>query len=100
MVTITLPLSITIPRKTKEDKVFALNLNVYRNAHHMILNDAKVRWKSIVWEAVKANGPEVWDKIFYDPSPLSFEYTVFPGTNRNSTSEMFCRSFRNSPTMP
>lgn len=73
---ITLPLSVVIPRKTKADKVFALNLNIYRNAHHMVLNDAKQRWKELVG-------------IFKNPyshpkpeGPFHFTYTVYPGNNR------------------
>lgn len=77
--TISLPLTITIPRKTKEDKVFALNLNIYRNAHHMILNEAKVRWKDIVKHAVLQN-PDAW---FNSPvGPFHFTYTIYPGNKR------------------
>jgi len=71
---IILPFSVTLPRKTKEDKVFTLNLNIYRNAHHMILNQAKIAWKDIVYSSVQGNmttGP-----------PYVFTYTVFPATNR------------------
>lgn len=75
---IILPLTLTIPRKTKEDKVFALNLNVYRNAHHMVLNQAKVMWKEIVYNAI--NNDEVWDMD--SKGPFLFTYTVYPGTNR------------------
>ena len=74
--TICLPLSVTIPRKTKEDKVFALNLNVYRNAHHMILSDAKNRWKGIVAKSlsdIKASMP---------PPPYNVIYTVFWANGR------------------
>jgi len=49
---ICLPFSVVIPRKTKADKVFAMNLNIYRNSHHMTLNQAKVLWKDIVKDAV------------------------------------------------
>ena len=70
---IILPFSVTIPRKTKEDKVFHLNLNVYRNCHHMSLNQAKILWKELV------NVPSMSAKM---SPPFSFIYTVYPETNR------------------
>ncbi len=78
---LSLPLSVTIPRKTKEDKVFTLNLNVYRNAHHMTMNQAKVRWKDVVADTL----PGVWIKGEDTPDcdpPYLFTYTVFPATGR------------------
>lgn len=41
MYTIKLPLFVIIPRVTKEDVCFELNLNVYRNTHYTTLNQAK-----------------------------------------------------------
>jgi hypothetical protein len=73
-VKIILPLSVTIPRKTKADKVFMLNLNIYRNCHHMTLNQAKVLWSSIVLHA-----PFEGDDI---EAPYHFTYTVFPSSGR------------------
>jgi len=73
---ITLPLSITIPRKTKADKVFVLNLNVYRNAHHMVMNQAKILWKGIVEAAVNTSVGVVPDR------PYRFTYTVYAGNGR------------------
>ncbi len=37
-----LPLSVVIPRKTKEDKKIMLNLNTFRNLHYMTMNQAKI----------------------------------------------------------
>jgi hypothetical protein len=76
-VTLALPLSVTIPRKTKEDKIFALNLNTFRNAHHMTMNQAKVRWKDVVCMAVQ----EDLGGLIPSP-PYLFTYTVFPSTGR------------------
>jgi hypothetical protein len=74
---IILPLSVTIPRKTKADKVFILNLNAYRNANFHILNDAKIAWKDIVREAIPCipvlNRPE---------APFIFTYTIYAANNR------------------
>ena len=72
---IILPLSVTIPRKTKADKVFILNLNVYRNCHHMTLNQAKIAWKEIVRQSTV--GLQI-----VEPSPYIFTYTVYPASNR------------------
>jgi hypothetical protein len=70
-----LPFSVTIPRKTKDDKVFQLNLNVYRNTHHMTLNQAKILWKDVVSKA------SLWSMIDGQP-PYKFTYTAYPGSNR------------------
>lgn len=75
MMKIILPLSVTIPRKTKADKVFILNLNVYRNCHHMTLNQAKIAWKEIVKQSTAG-------KTIVDSSPFKFVYTVYPATGR------------------
>jgi len=75
-VKIILPLSVVLPRKTKADKVFILNLNIYRNAHYMTLNNAKVAWVEIV-KAVLV----LTDQTMPDP-PYRFTYTVFPANNR------------------
>ena len=73
-VIISLPLVIFIPRKTKEDKLFALNLNNYRNAHHFTMNNAKKIMKEIVERIVEG-------VIFPDP-PYIFSYTIYPESAR------------------
>lgn len=75
MTPIVLPLSVVLPRKTKADKVFILNLNLYRNTHHMTLNQAKVAYKEKVTEAVQELGE-------LSPPPYRFTYTVFPANSR------------------
>ena len=35
------PLDVLLPRKTKADKKYTLNINIYRNTHYQILNQAK-----------------------------------------------------------
>ena len=72
-----LPLSVTLPRKTKADKVFALNINIYRNSHHFILNQAKARYRDIVHV--------LWRGTFNDITiapPYRFVYTIFPASGR------------------
>ena len=75
MMKIVLPLTVTLPRKKVSDKVFILNLNVYRNSHHMTLNQAKIAWKEIVAQSTTG-------MVNADSSPFNFTYTVFPATNR------------------
>jgi len=71
-----LPLSVIIPRKTKEDKVFMLNLNVYRNAHYQVMSDAKNLWKSIVEQILSGAHVDLPEP------PWIFHYTIFPGDGR------------------
>ncbi|MFA5340284.1 MAG: hypothetical protein WC332_00765 [Clostridia bacterium] len=74
---IILPLSVTIPRKTKEDRIWILNLNNYRNTHHMTLNQSKVLWKEIVNQAI----PSI--PIIERPeAPFLFTYTIYASSNR------------------
>jgi hypothetical protein len=72
---LSLPLSVTIPRKTKEDKVFTLNLNTFRNAHHFIMNAAKRAWLDVVADALG------YQTKMPDP-PYLLTYTVFPASQR------------------
>ena len=71
---ITLPLEVWIPRKTTEDKRVILNLNVYRNAHHMTLNAAKHEMAKHVQLAVVGMEPL--------KGRFRFTYIIFPATGR------------------
>jgi len=71
---IILPLSISIPRKTKDDKKFTLNLNIYRNTHHFVLNKAKELWKDVVRNAL--NSSETLNP------PFHFTYTIYQSSGR------------------
>jgi len=75
MIKLSLPLSVAIPRKTKGDRIVTLNLNTFRNLHHMIANSAKREWVKVVADAVgyQTHLPE---------PPYLFTYTVFPSSNR------------------
>jgi len=70
---IDLPLSIVIPRKTKADKVFHLNLNTYRNTYFMVLNQAKTLFKDTI----------VLPDDVLDSPPYKFTYTVYPANKRS-----------------
>jgi len=55
------PLSVVLPRKTKKDKNFILNLSIYRNTHYQILNQAKIYYKNAM--KTQISGLPVFDKI-------------------------------------
>jgi len=79
---IILPLSIAIPRKTKKDIIFRPNLNFYRNAHHMILSQAKIAWKeNMVASVVAHDGIWLSTSLFPKP-PCHLRYTIFPASGR------------------
>ena len=71
IVTIKSPIYVTI----KSNKRFSLNLNVYRNAHHYILNDAKVEYARIMKSLLE--GIPSCQKI-------SIEYVLFLNTKRKT----------------
>lgn len=47
---ITMPLAIYQERKTKKDKRIGLSVNTYRNAHYIVNNNAKKKYKELVKE--------------------------------------------------
>ena len=76
---IILPLSIFIPCKTKEDREFKLNLNIYRNTHHFILNKAKELWKEVVQKALLENARLINGL----QPPYHFTYTIYQPSGRS-----------------
>lgn len=76
MIKLSLPLKVVLPRKRKEDRVWNVNLNVYRNTHYQILNDVKQIYKLLIAGLLSV-----------DHAPLSgpheFRYTLFPATKRS-----------------
>lgn len=52
--TLASPMFIAIPRKTRDDRTFILNLNHYRNTHHFILNTAKQLYKEHMAQQIAA----------------------------------------------
>jgi len=77
-----LPLFVEIPRKRSSNKKFYLGLNQYRNAHYMILAQAKEAYKGLVSDAYFycCNLP---GKGRLRPPPYKFCYTVYPGNARS-----------------
>jgi len=68
---INLPLVIWLPRKTTDDKRCPMNMNFYRNLHHMTNNQMKVAFK----EHVKSELGGVQSAM---GGPYSFTYTIYP----------------------
>lgn len=80
---LTLPLSIVIPRKTKEDRVFWLNMNVFRNAHYQVMSDAKILYKDHVLLALTdVPLPERLKWKEHINGPYRFTYRIFPPNHR------------------
>ena len=73
MIKIDVPLYITLPRKTKKDKKYMLNLNVYRNLHYIVSNQLKHRF----CEALECvlRGLKLKDE-------LDITYTLYKGSKR------------------
>lgn len=59
--------------------MFALNLNTFRNAHHMVMNQAKVAWKDVVCYSLPVS---VSDEAKLPDPPYLFTYTVYPANGR------------------
>lgn len=67
------PLSVMLPRRTKEDKRVSLNMNTYRNLHHRTNNDAKKAYHKLMGEQL------IGLKI---TTPVEITYQVFKGSLR------------------
>lgn len=67
------PLRVFLPRKTKADKPYTLNFNVYRNTMHMVLAEAKRLYGVQMSSAI--------DTLPY-LEKVAVRYTLFPQSNR------------------
>ncbi len=76
-----LPLTVTLPRKTKADLRWTLNLNAYRNTHHQILNNAKIAYKELIRHQI-AELPKF--------NKISLTLTLFPKTKRLTDLDNIC----------
>lgn len=76
---LSLPLSVVIHRKRKDDRKFILNINNYRNTHHQVLNAAKKLYVEEVMAALAEAGYRAGVRM---KGPLEFRYTLFPRTIR------------------
>lgn len=68
-----------LPRKRKEDKKFMLNLNVYRNTHYQILNQAKAIFTKEILDSLMSSVPKPFIKF---TNPVEVNYTLFTGNAR------------------
>lgn len=75
---ILLPLFVLIPRKTKESKKVILNLNVYRNLHHITNNQAKVIYKEIIKLSLPGN------QHLLSCPPYQFTYVLYQQSKRHT----------------
>jgi Holliday junction resolvase RusA-like endonuclease len=76
MIKITLPLKVMLSkksRKTGKPRYFILNLNAYRNAHHLQLTQAKNKYADIV----KLLLSEIEPAIIKFTGPVKLTYTYF-----------------------
>ena len=71
---LTLPITVTIPRKTKEGKKVSLNMNTYRNLQFHTNNQAKVIYKELLSQRIS-------DTIMPTP-PVRLTYTLYQQSNR------------------
>jgi len=63
MIQFKLPTHLIIPRKTKKDKVWAVNLNSYRNTHYRTLNELKIIFSEEVKEKI-SNANTVFEELY------------------------------------
>lgn len=56
-------------------RLFALNLNIYRNAHYLLLNKAKIEYKKLIKEQLVG--------LILKP-PVCITYTYYPPDKRKS----------------
>jgi hypothetical protein len=71
---VTVPIYLSLPRKTKRDRTLSCNLNTYRNTHYHVLNEFKKRfYDELKFELRKLPVLE---------TPIFIEYTVYLKSNR------------------
>lgn len=77
--TLHVPLTVMLPRKKSAGRNVILNLNHYRNDHHMILNPAKIVHKdSVAWALTMAHGYIARARELMPEPPYLFTYTLYP----------------------
>ncbi len=74
-ITIKLPLTVILPRKTKDDKKMIINLNNYPHWHFLTYRDIKKRFTANLEDQLK--GLKLSGKI-------RIEYILFKGSKRKS----------------
>ena len=64
-------------KKDLPKKPFSMNMNIYRNSNHYILNAAKTNWKALLKKKLKHKKVKFEDKVF-----IIYKYTS--GSKRRS----------------
>jgi len=79
------PLVVLLPRKTREDKKFRLNLNYTNNAHYLEYNKAKKLFKTIVENILIETGQ---DKLHFT-NPVDVTAKLYKQSRRRSDKHNF-----------
>ena len=79
------PLVILLPRKTKEDKKFKVNLNYTNNVHYLEYNQAKKLFKKYVEEELKRTQQDSVKFL----KPIDVVMKLYKGSNRRSDKQNF-----------
>jgi len=79
------PLVVLLPRKTKEDKKFRINLNYTNNAHYLEYNKAKKMFKEIVRQILVDTKQ---DKMKFD-KPIDVTAKLYKQSRRRSDKHNF-----------
>ena len=74
MIKIILPTFVELPRKTKKDKKWIINLNNYRNTHYQTLNNVKVKFAEDIKNQLNQIPPI--------KKPVKAVYTIFVPSER------------------
>ena len=83
---LSLPLFVMLPRKTKDDKKFILNLNVMRATHYRTIAQAKVLYKEEVREALY----DATERTKFGSDRVRVTYVLFPASNRRIDIQNVC----------
>jgi hypothetical protein len=67
--TVTLPMRVVIPRKTKKDLVIPMNLNNYRNVHWAVKNSSKKLFGDMIIDQLEGVGKLI--------PPIGLVYTYY-----------------------
>jgi len=73
MIKLICPLAVYLPRVKSKDKKIAINLNTYRNLHHIINNQAKKAYLNAVREQIEGLTIQ---------TPVEVTYKVYKGSKR------------------
>lgn len=79
-VVITVPLAVYVPRKTKEDRRYLINMNAYRNWHGHENNNIKKAFHEAMKEQLEG---------LVLSTPVDVEFTLYKASNRRTDKSNF-----------